>query len=263
MPRRVCIFCGGAPTSNEHVIPRWAARVVEQDPRGVAPDSQHTRYLEVVGEPPVKLQEWGGNPIDFKANCVCAKCNGGWMGKIESDAQRFVAPMIQGKKNVTLDRDAQDIVATWLGLKAIVERYSRSPIIPIRREWVDYIYQNQHPPNTWQIRLGWWVGQHVAHIAGGDFEVQIRHTLVPFLIQRQAWLFTLGVGYFVGQVLGLDSQTDVPSDPLLFVQIWPHPLVRMVGSPTLSQDPLAWPPKRYLSDVDIERYSRDPMMPQG
>jgi len=259
MPRTGCIFCGSTPTTNEHVISRWAADVVNQDPRGIATDSRHARYADTDGER-VELQEWGSKHIDFKGNCVCGKCNGGWMSGIESDARVVVTPMIQGAKNVVLDRDAQDIVATWLALKAIIERYSRSPIIPIRREWIDHFYEDRRPPSTWQIRLGWWVGQIVAHIAGGDFDVQIRHTLVPFPIKREAMVFTLGVGYFVGQVLGLDSQTNVPADSLLFKQIWPHPLLRLAASPIPVQDVLTWPPKRYLSDADIEKYSLDPTM---
>lgn len=133
-PRQGCIFCGASPTSNEHVIPKWAAKTVEQDPRGIAEDSLHQRFIQAKGQAIKKQFEWvSKKPVDFTANCVCSACNGGWMEGIEAAARPIVTRMIQGG-TISLSRDAQDIVARWLALKAIVERYSRSPIMPLRAD---------------------------------------------------------------------------------------------------------------------------------
>lgn len=230
---------------------------MEQDPRGIAEDSQHARLIEVKGET-IKQFEWGSSkPVDFTANCVCSGCNSGWMERIEAAARPVVTPMIQGN-TISLSRDAQDIVAGWLALKAIVERHSRSPIMPLRADWMDHFYKQQSPPTTWQIRLARWVGQVVVYMAGGDFDVQVRHVLVPFTIRRPGMLFTLGIGQFVGQVIGVDHQMALPAERDLFVQIWPHPLLRLVKTETPHGDLVTWPSERWLNDADLKRYSRDP-----
>lgn len=240
------------------MIPKWAAKVVEQDPRGIAEDSQHQRFIQVKGEAMKKQFEWASKkPVDFKANCVCAPCNNGWMERIEAAAMPIVTRMIQGG-TISLSRDAQDIVAKWLALKAIVERHARSPIMPLRADWMEHFYEQQSPPATWQIRLARWVGDVVVYMAGGDFDFQIRDGLGPSTISHPGMLFTLGIGRFVGQIIGVDHQMAIPTERDLFVPIWPHPPLTLVDAETSRDDLVAWPPERWLNDADLERYSRDP-----
>ena len=240
------------------MIPKWAAKIVEQDPRGIAEDSQHQRFVQVKGERLKKQFEWASKkPVDFTANCVCAACNGGWMERIEDAARPLLTRMIQGSR-ISLSRDDQDIVARWLALKAIVERHVRSPIMPLRADWIDHFYEQQGPPATWQIRLARWVGDVVVYMAGGDFDFIIRDGLGPSTTSRPGMLFTVGIGQFVGQVVGVDDHVAIPTEPDLFVPIWPHTRPGPIGANAPKDKLVLWPPDRWLNDADLERYSRDP-----
>ena len=252
-----CIFCGARPTTREHVISRWAAKVVKQDPRGIAEDSRHAHLMVSEGKTPTRREWDSAQPVDFKANCVCSDCNSGWMEQIETAARRVVAPMIRGE-TVILSRADQDNVTRWLTLKAIIERHCRSPIIPMRADWIEHFRKELIPPTTWQVRIARWIGRVVVNMSGGDFEATVSHPLVPFAFRRPGLLFTLGIGQFLGQVIGVDYSLSVSADRNLFIQIWPHPLLRSVDAEASHDDLITWPAEHRLDDADLRRYSRNP-----
>jgi len=252
MARRRCIFCGGRPLTGEHVVSRWAYDVVAKDSRQLDSESEHVRF-----NPDGSQQVWRSkNPVDFVANCVCSACNAGWMSDIESHAKPVIAQMVANQMTA-LDLESQDAVAAWLGLKAIVERYTHGPILPVRRDWIEYYYEHHRPPNTWQIHICRYVGSLPVYISGGDITTLARHNLVPFAVERPAVLFSIGIGYFFGQVIGVDHQTAIARNWRLFRQVWPHPLLRLVLSHVSNRDLVSWPAERSLSDADLERHSRD------
>lgn len=253
MTKRACIFCGATPTSREHIVPDWAYEVVAQDPRGIAPDSQHARYNDAGVR-----QIWrSAKPVDIVAACVCKKCNHGWMSDIEVGAKEALSRMIRGEE-LTLDLGTQDSIAGWLGLKAIVGQYAQTPRHPVSPKWTAHYFEHRVPPLSWYIRVGRYVGDHPIRMVAGPVTYLFRHTLTPFPISERAMIFTVAIGYFFGQVLAISRQSAVPTDLRLFRQIWPHPLLRLELPPRGMADELvAWPPEGWLSDADADRYSRN------
>jgi hypothetical protein len=244
-----CIFCGSSPTSKEHIISRWAFDVVSKDPRGLPPLGQHTRYNEHGIQ-----QVWESARAEFIAKCVCKGCNGGWMSGIEDAARPILSRMIRSEQ-VILDHQAQNDVAAWLGLKAIVERYSQSPTRPVEPEWITYFHEHHRPPDTWCIRIGRYDGNRPIRMASGPITMLSRHNLVPFILKSPGLLFSLALGYFFGQVVGVGRKTVLPKRPELFSQIWPHPLLRLDPPQGAHDELMAWPPQGWLADADLERYS--------
>ncbi len=253
MVRNGCIFCGNRPTTREHTIPRWAYGVLSEDPRGIAPDSAHSRHSSTGMQ-----QDWrSANPIDFVANCVCKACNSGWMSDIETAAQLAISAMIRGEP-VALNRQNQDQVAAWLGLKAIVQRYGQSPPLSVPREWLDHYHTHHRAPDSWTMRISRYAGDRVVRMTGADGTAIIRNSLAPFPVQQAALMFSIAIGHFFGQVLGVRQQTAVGGDQRLFAEIWPHPILRLGTAQLVSPDLVAWPPEGSLNDSDFDRYGRDP-----
>ena len=82
----VCVFCGSqAKITMEHIVPRWIGSLFSEKPGGTVKSEQRdgsvrTYNIELFG------QKVGG---------PCARCNNGWMEKLESRAREFLGPMIQ------------------------------------------------------------------------------------------------------------------------------------------------------------------------
>src|SRR4051794_20007268 len=112
MPR-TCIFCGGRPTTNEHVWSDWLRRFV-----GKPPASHHQQTLEHEGQAAV-VREFQLPPFDLKARVVCEPCNSGWMSQFDNEAKDILLPMLQvhGRE---LHRGGQEKLATWALMKAMV-----------------------------------------------------------------------------------------------------------------------------------------------
>jgi hypothetical protein len=251
MARDGCIFCGAKPTTQEHIISRWCYEIMCEDPRGIPAQGKHVRWNSAG-----VMQSWESAKPEFIANCVCGGCNCGWMNDIEQAARPALSAMIRDEP-ITLDRLTQNTVATWLGLKAIVCQYGQSPPQPVRREWLAELFESRRPPSTWQVRLSRYVGNHPARVATGTGVYHARHTLSPFPIQQPVLVCGIAVGYFFGQVVGIASQTVIPTPNGLFMQIWPHPLLRLDKTNVANDELVAWPPQRWLNDSDVVNYSRN------
>ena len=251
MARDGCIFCGTKPTTNEHIVSQWCYDVVSEDPRQVPAQGVATRYNSQGVQ-----QQWKSARPEFTANCVCSKCNNGWMNDTEGAVRPALTPMIRGQ-SIVLDRPMQDAVATWLGLKAIIYQYGQSPRWSVRKDWLDYLFEHRRPPSTWQVRLSRYVGDRPVRLAGGEGVYHAAHTLSPFTVEQPLLIFGVAMGYFFGQVIGLPSQTVIPTPTGLFMQIWPHPLLRLDQTNLAHDELVAWPPERWLDDANVENYSRN------
>lgn len=262
---RACVFCGNSPTTREHIISEWAGEILLQgkpapSKPGNVVKARHQRFREDAGVR-TALSEWiTSDAPEFTAKCVCGECNGGWMSNIESAAIPIMTPMIQGEA-VQLDRNAQDIVARWLGLKAIVQDFSHAEAAR-DQEWIAYYFKHRQPPMTWHIRLGRYDGERQAFFGGGALDASIRHALSPFTWNRPGLIFTISIGHFVGQVIGVKQQAAVSLNPRYFAQIWPHPLIRAETPRRPHYQAEPWPPERGLDDSQLQKCVRDPAEPK-
>jgi hypothetical protein len=54
---------------------------------------------------------------------VCSTCNSGWMSGLEKAAQPYLTPLVKGEQ-VTLGREALDLVSRWIALKVMVAEHN-------------------------------------------------------------------------------------------------------------------------------------------
>lgn len=172
------------------------------------------------------------------------------------------APTVQRRcEPAQLSRDDQDIVARWLGLKAIIQGFSHAEA-PRDPEWIAYYFEHREPPVTWHIRVGRYDGEQQAFFGGAALDASIRHALSPFTWKRPGLIFTISIGHFVGQVIGVKQQAAVSLNPRYFSQIWPHPLLRAETPRRPHYQAEPWPPERGLDDPQLQRCVRDPAEPK-
>src|SRR4051812_863516 len=106
-----CIFCGGRPLTNEHVLAKWLA-----GPLGVQGNVRHV-YSEPPDDAP-PTREWRAGGLDIKVKAVCGPCNEGWMNDLEGQVRPFLGPMIEGRAKNLSPTDCQALTS-WL-LKTVL-----------------------------------------------------------------------------------------------------------------------------------------------
>jgi hypothetical protein len=105
MPPRQCLFCANRVDSAEHVWSDWILK--ELNP---------TQPIRIrIGK---RTDRYSDNP-EVLINCVCQKCNNGWMSNLESENQRQIGAMIHDQR-IELEPAMQKALARWSVLKAMV-----------------------------------------------------------------------------------------------------------------------------------------------
>src|ERR1043166_1487280 len=99
LPKK-CIFCGQAPTTKEDVWPTWLKSYLPRDlPHYFASIS----IINPFGEITSTRKKWQGDPRSRRAKCVCARCNNGWMSRLQERAKPLVLALVRGDQT-TLTR---------------------------------------------------------------------------------------------------------------------------------------------------------------
>lgn len=240
------------------MVPEWADKTIQAlQPRPPKPGMQwrltHRRLKDgaLVGDP------WTDDAVSLLSKCVCGPCNSTWMSNIESAAKPAMIPLILGQTTV-LDTQSQNVIATWLGLKAVIEQHSRERP-PYFWEWRSEFYRGKTPPSSWHIRLGRYIGtMWTGSFTGVSIDATVQHRLVPFPMKMPGFVFTAIIGNFFGQVVGIQRQGIFPMNTKYFIEIWPHPILRVAQYSVRPDSPSqSWPPERGLDDTHLAKCIQD------
>jgi len=155
-----CIFCGveGSQTpegalTKEHVYSNWTRRFVPRTLKKfrslrAITRSDRTEFV-FVNRP--------GDVRDWQVLCVCQACNNGWMRRlIEDRARPIMTPLIKGE-GIRLSPTQQQIVATWVAMKAMVAEYAESESVTTHHMQRKYLMNHCLPP-----KRGWavWIAHY-------------------------------------------------------------------------------------------------------
>lgn len=190
---RCCAFCGGTPLTKEHGWPRW----LESYLPGLRLNQT------VIGDDYIPQTRGVRSSISGgEVREICETCNSGWMSELENAAKPLVGPMAQGDSTF-LSRPHQEIVAAWIVKTCFIHTLVNPES---KREWLapDYhdFYRAQRP-----------LGRHFVCVGvfdepgfGGTYSKYQPIIAVaekngpPSVEDRNAYLMTLAVGRFMGQV---------------------------------------------------------------
>ena len=221
---RKCVFCGGAPCTNEHVLPRWL--------RTAFPYSDDAQTLHVRQSTNLESSH-GGSLFETKVKVVCASCNNGWMNGLEQGVQSFLPRMIQGR-DVLLAKSKQLALATW-SLKTMMMFHcahskAEQTVIPAE-DFVD-LFQRRTPKDSMRI-VSAYTTQPTAFLGRADHLVEFygnsrRGTINGEQDAVQAYDANLRIGCFVTQLVSI----DLPDSPWVMtpslgfgkhlITIWPN-----------------------------------------
>lgn len=195
--------------------------------------------------------------MNSQVKIVCARCNSGWMGRIQENTKPYLVPLFNGIESI-LDTDAQTKIATWATMATITGEYlgRRIEKTTFTLQERDWFRRNKRPFDNIRVWIGFlyrpkWNGQWV-------------HVTMPILASKnfpgrepkdvarpnlQTTTFVVGKLYvhtmsaeFPEVVHGWDWRTD-PGANVALTQIWPI------------QYPSVFWPVREVTNAEAESFS--------
>jgi len=216
MPR-TCVFCGGSPTTKEHLWPDWGRRLIADDE-----NLHHRQHARQEGRAPID-REWLTPPFRTTVSAVCAECNNGWMSRLEGRAKPMLLPMLE-RRGRELHREGQRTLAAW-GLKtAMMSEHtlgSEKRVVPDD----DYADLREHGQPSERVVV--WMATYIGTMPGSVrlFGLDADVTQGPDRGRRDMWGATLTFGPVVFQVFGTTVPLLLKALDLNYPgvqQIWPY-----------------------------------------
>jgi hypothetical protein len=242
-----CVFCGSkAKTTMEHIVPRWIGRLFSERPGGTVESEQRDG----------SSRTYNIGLFEQKVGAPCARCNHGWMEKLESGTHAFLGPMIKSGQATTLTPQMQLSLATWAVKTALMFEYRHKAPRAIPDSEYRRLYDAQQPPSGYLV----WVAHRSALIEGSGRElltasfeqsIALFNTVPPESIARMkahfaaghnAYCVTFTVGHAVFQVFGHNFPEQILIRPArrnvnVIRAIWP------------SGGSVIWPPPEPVDDI--------------
>ena len=157
-------------------------------------------------------RNWDAPPFTVVVPEVCKRCNTGWMSDLEGDAAPIITPMLAGQKVLLGDRE-QTILARWLVKTAMVYQ-ATTEHQAIKPHQYRYLKMHFRPPPATQF----WLATRTPKNDRQPALLTIRTSeLRPGAEvgvtggrRHDAYLTTLAIFQFLGQVFGHDLPFDSP-----------------------------------------------------
>lgn len=143
--RKICIFCGQTPVSEEHVWPQWAHHLLPNTPkhyRKVWEGNKAKGSVELT-----RGYDRQGSGTTIRIARVCRPCNSGWMSRYEQSVRPFLEKMIVGRA-VGLDETAQLLLTEYFTMKMMVVDWETNTPIMSDDHRTRFFNNRTIPPNT-------------------------------------------------------------------------------------------------------------------
>lgn len=195
MPR-TCVFCGGSPTTREHIWPDWARPILADE--GAL---DHHRLVQQ-DDHPDETFDWKQPAYTMTTKVVCARCNNEWMSALENRAKPLVEPMLFGRGRA-LHQEGQRTLAAWaLKTAMMVEHTHGAGRLMIDRAEYEHLMSTGEPSERIRVWLTSYVGDVVAMAQTYGLDANMDLNPHPDRGQRDMWGATITFGSGVLQVFG-------------------------------------------------------------
>jgi hypothetical protein len=235
---KTCIFCGGRGRfSKEHVLPEWAARLLNV--------GRMTIQGRRLNDQPRTWQSVGS--FGQTVNQVCARCNNEWMSELEELARPILSRLIKPTAAVDLSPDDQVTIVAWLWKLAIVHEHItrvRYFTVTERRRLI----RLADPPSVGvHVWIGYYSGNNAASLRGGlaTFGASDGRTF-------DAYLLSMSLRRFAAQLLcfrplpRVRVRAEIQYDFTGFERrIWPNP-----------DEAVHWPPRSTFTEQLFDMWHR-------
>jgi hypothetical protein len=188
-------------------------------------------------------QTWSPRGFDIKVNCVCVRCNGEWMERLDLDAESaFLTHAVTGY-GARLGQSERGLIARWCSLVAILfDQVQHAPVLDadVHRTLFDgavpdgtMIWLARTEPPLWKMAI--WAEPREWRL-GDDSSNALN-----------AYFMSFGVGHLVAQTFIPTKRTpegielDRSANAAVVRELWPG-----------NFQPFIWPPPQTLPWEQLE-----------
>ncbi len=208
--------------------------------------------LQEKGPGGVILREHAATMLNVQVKHICAKCNGGWMSKIEAEAKPLLLSMMKGNR-AQLDVAQQKIIATWAAKTALCFLYAWNTPRPSPIDERRWLFRQREPPPNVHV----WLAAHDREVMAVWSENIRLVDRTPPPREGNAELTTIAINQLVVQVLvsrfpvpeGFVSASVLPkTSPAnrdFLVELWPSPGTSV-----------AWPPPKVMNFASLDGFRK-------
>ncbi len=242
----VCPLCSkGGWLDHEHIIPRWASRVLLQRP-GRPPG----RFVTVQwSKLHPERRTYVGELIEQKI-WICVTCNREMGKQIEEPAIPVVTPLLRGTVlSLPLSRASQETIARWLTKITLLLPFTHLPPGPLRRADWNYLRANSRPAPTTHI----WIGAY----GQMNFDTHERHDEIDFASKRtrkveNGVILTIALGALVAKTL-IYPWTNAKRLPPAIIAFHPDLSDYLIPIWPLQERDVVYPPLRRFDFTTLTR----------
>lgn len=244
----MCWFCGDSGLTREHAIPQWLAKVVASMEPSDPPPEFHLRYL-AGGVGPDVDRSYGVALPSIVVNCLCARCNSGWLAALEGIVKPILTPLVQGRAT-QLSLGDQLTVATWASKTVMMLEAHDSRAMVSTLADRRLLRDELRPPAHHRCRLA----SRASYGSGLAYLIRVGAAEPTFDVAN-VFCATLVLGFLIIQVWG------GPGD-----QHWqPYSVVGAHGGHSVSINPpvpplARWPPPEPVADEDLAEFAEAPFL---
>jgi hypothetical protein len=273
VPVRRCAFCGlSGRMTKEHVWPQWLRQLAgELEPVRFAHTAGFERSAaDAFREIRTVTVQQPGSVLNLVARAVCARCNSGWMSRLEERVRPLLLGLVEAAYTgapLVLAPAQAAAVAAWAVKTAWMREFtspSRSSTAQMRHAF----YQSLLPPEFSMV----WAGRHV-----GELDFDILQAVVGIARSDRPWndrntrraqwtcLTFRGITLLVYTVDGWGVPPP-QRNPALWAPLWPSvAAVRFPPPSTIDDSGVKMAVARHtpwLQFPNVPRFERDGQGPQ-
>lgn len=147
---KYCIFCGGHPTTREHIWADWLRKYIPKT------HANHTSSESIINRDfsvEQTTKRWGGDPKSRRIQIVCGDCNHHWMSDLQTMAKPTLVPLILGEA-AFVNKDMQRTLAAWAAMTMVCAEYfypHRATTSVTDRRW---LFKQKLAPRSFRIWIG-------------------------------------------------------------------------------------------------------------
>jgi hypothetical protein len=203
-PVGVCIFCGNAGVTKEHLLSDWLR---EEFPRRAEDTHTLATVVSWTPKPTLREERKQGHSGSRKIRKVCRTCNSGWISRLDDAAKRIATPLIRGAQ-VDLSTQDQQWLAAWLSKIAMVADSAQAQSGTVEQIDRDWLRHRGLPPLLWEVWIGFYGGIAWRELGvfqhGGHLDLT-RVLPGPYKFSGYATSTAMGLGSLFALVIGNGS----------------------------------------------------------
>lgn len=221
-----CIFCGAVGRSKEHIWPAWLKPHIS---RPLTEHYHHSAELHDNRSDFVR-KKYSGDPHSRGPKVVCAKCNSGWMSRLQTLANPCLISPVTGQP-IILDPPAQKILAAWAAMEMMTAEFFDKYKVANSYEEREHVRLALSAPDSWKIWIGFferrnWKGLWAHNVFPVAAEGDVPEIMDNGLPRPNTQSATLVVGKlyihaFSSPFKEIRDMVDVAQDRIFLSQIWP------------------------------------------